>query len=59
MAMGIGFVFTSCSTVSHGPYKQNAMAEDSVDWSSKYNLMDSSDGSDDPNIKWKVWGAKY
>jgi len=36
------------------------MAEDSIDWGyNKYNMMDSPDGSDDPNAKIKIWGAKY
>ena len=58
--MGLPFIMCSCSTVSHDPYTKNNMAEDSIDWGyNKYNMMDSPDGSNDPNAKIKIWGAKY
>lgn len=53
-------VLVSCSSVKQGPYSKNNMAEDSIDWGySKYNLLDSPDGSNDPNARIKIWGAKY
>lgn len=56
MLMGL----SSCSNVSQGPYGKDNMAEDSIDWGyNKYNMMDSSDGSGDPNARIKIWGAKY
>jgi len=53
-------IFVSCSSVKQGPYTKNNMAEDNIDWGySKYNLLDSPDGSNDPNARIKIWGAKY
>lgn len=60
MLISLPFIVCSCSNVSPGPYTKNNMAEDSIDWGyNKYNMMDSPDGSDDPNAKIKIWGAKY
>ena len=55
----------SCSTVSvnndrYGFFPKPGMSEDSQDrTNTKYNMMDNSDGSRDPNAKINVWGAVY
>jgi len=55
-----GIVLCSCANVKQGPYTRNNMAEDSIDWGyNKYNMLDTPDGSNDPNAKIKIWGAKY
>ena len=60
-------IFCSCSTVQvdssnskYGFYPKPGMNEDAQDrTNTKYNLMDSSDGSKDPTANIKVWGATY
>ena len=55
----------SCSSVNvnndrYGFFPGPGMNEDSQDRNNtKYNLMDSPDGSKDPNAKINVWGANY
>lgn len=63
----IPIIFCSCSSVQvnnsnskYGFYPSPGMSEDAQDrYDTKYNIMDSSDGSKDPNAKVKVWGAVY
>jgi len=57
-------VLCSCTTVketnNYGFFPKPGMDEDSQDRNNtKYNIMDSSDGSRDPNANIKVWGATY
>jgi hypothetical protein len=51
----------SCATTQdkHGGFPAG-MSEDSQDqYNTKYNLMDSPDGKQDPNGRIKIWGAVY
>lgn len=55
---------TSCVTVDndrYGFFPGSGMSEDAQDrpYNTKYNLMDSSDGKQDPTGNVKVWGATY
>ena len=58
-------ILCSCSSVSvnndrYGFFPGPGMNEDSQDRNNtKYNLMDSPDGRQDPNAKINVWGATY
>lgn len=62
--MLMSLVLCSCTTVNetnnYGFLPKPGMNEDAQDRNNtKYNLMDSADGSQDPNAYIKVWGAKY
>lgn len=51
----------SCATTQdkHGSFP-DGMSEDSQDqYNTKYNLMDSPDGRQDPNGRIKIWGTTY
>jgi len=37
----------------------DAMCEDSQNYSTKYNMMDSQDGSKNPNAQVNIFGATY
>ena len=56
---------SSCTSVKtndrYGFFPGAGMSEDAQDRQSntKYNLMDSSDGKQDPTANIKVWGATY
>lgn len=51
-----------CASVSeknnYGFGAKPGMQEDSIN-NTKYNLMDSQDGSKDPNARVEIWGATY
>jgi len=54
----------SCSTVSKVQEEEGWFPirndEDSIDWSyNKYNMMDSSDGAQDPNIQSQIFKKKF
>lgn len=55
----------SCTTMNvdsqrYGFFPTPGMSEDAQDrTNTKYNLMDSPDGSQDPTANVKVWGATY
>jgi hypothetical protein len=57
------FTLASCASVNnnnrYGFLPRPGMTEDSHDYNTKYNLMDSPDGSKDPNGYYRVWGATY
>lgn len=60
----VPFVLASCTTVNennrYGFLPGPGMSEDAQDYPNiKYNLMDSSDGKQDPNAQVKIWGATY
>lgn len=63
----IPVIVCSCSTVQvdnssnkYGFYPKPGMNEDAQDRNNtKYNLMDSSDGRQDPTANIKFWGATY
>lgn len=58
-------MISSCSTVTvkndrYGFIPGPGMSEDGQDrYNTKYNLMDSPDGSKDPTANLKVWEANY
>lgn len=54
-------ILSSCSTTDGVKYSfLPTNQEDNINWEyNKYNLMDSSDGSKDPNAKIKIWRATY
>lgn len=60
----IPLIICSCTTVNehnnYGFFPAPGMDEDSQDrHNTKYNMMDSPDGSQDPNAHVKIWGTKY
>lgn len=57
-------LLTGCSNTkvykSEGFFPNPGMSEDAQDfYNSKYNLLDSSDGSDDPNASYKIYNKKF
>lgn len=52
------FFFLGCSNVSYQTIP-NAMSEDAQDYPTKYSLMDSQDGSSNPNAQVNVLKLKY
>ena len=52
------FFFVGCANTSYQTIP-NAMCEDSQNYSTKYNMMDSPDGSKNPNIQADVINIKY
>jgi len=65
MLLAITLALSSCANVQvdnnrYGFMPHPGMDSDSQDRNNtKYNLMDSSDGSKDPTAPIKVWGATY
>lgn len=65
LIFGLPLVLCSCASVQvdndrYGFFPTPGMQEDAQDRiNTKYNLLDSSDGSKDPNANIKVWGATY
>lgn len=60
----IPFIICSCASVNTNDrygFFPSGMSEDAQDrpYNTKYNLMDSTDGKQDPNANLKVWGATY
>lgn len=60
----VPFMLCSCASVkennNYGFFPRAGMQEDAQDFpNTKYNMMDSSDGSEDPNANIKVWKAVY
>jgi hypothetical protein len=58
----VPLVLSSCATTNdrYGFFPGAGMDEDSQDrHNTKYNLMDSPDGRQDPNANVRVWGAVY
>lgn len=60
----IPLIFSSCANVKednrYGFFPGPGMSEDAQDFpNTKYNMMDSTDGSQDPSANIKVWGATY
>lgn len=59
------FIICSCTSINtndrYGFFPGGGMSEDAQDrpYNTKYNLMDSTDGKQDPNANVKVWGATY
>lgn len=55
----------SCSTVSKvqeddGWFPSPSQSEDNINWEyNKYNLLDSQDGSEDPNAKATIFKNKF
>jgi len=63
--LGVPLVISSCANVKidndrYGFLPGPGMDSDSQDRNNtKYNLMDSSDGKQDPSANVKVWGVTY
>lgn len=58
----IPFCVSACATNDkHGFFPGPGMSEDAQDrqYNTKYNLMDSPDGRQNPNADVRVWGATY
>jgi len=58
----VPLTLSSCATTNdrYGFLPGPGMDEDSQDrHNTKYNLMDSPDGRQDPNANVRVWGAVY
>jgi hypothetical protein len=60
----VPILLSGCASVkqegNYGFFPPPGMQEDAQDrYNSKYNLLDSSDGSEDPNANIKVWKAEY
>ena len=57
------FLLMGCSTTSQVGKDQgwlpSGMAEDAQDYPTKYNMMDSPDGSKNPNAQVRIFGATY
>ena len=54
----LNFCLIGCANVSYKTIP-NAMCEDSQNYSTKYNMMDSPDGSKNPNTQVNIFGATY
>jgi hypothetical protein len=52
------FFFIGCSNTNYRNIP-DGMCEDSQNYSTKYNLMDSPDGSQDPNINAKILSREF
>jgi predicted small secreted protein len=59
----LAFILMGCSTTSQVGKDQgwlpSGMAEDAQDYPTKYNMMDSPDGSKNPNAQVRIFGATY
>jgi hypothetical protein len=59
----LAFILMGCSTTSQVRKEQgwfpSGMAEDAQDYPTKYNMMDSPDGSRNPNIQDNIFGVVY
>jgi hypothetical protein len=60
----VAITFSSCASLHednrYGFLPGPGMSEDAQDFpDTRHNMMDSSDGSQDPNARLKVWGAVY
>jgi len=52
------FAVIGCSNTSYHTIP-SGMREDSQDYNTKYNMMDSQDGSKNPNAQVRIFGATY
>jgi len=52
------FLILGCANSSYHTIP-DAMCEDSQNYSTKYNMMDSQDGSKNPNAQVNIFGATY
>ena len=59
----LAFVLMGCSTTSQvgkdEGWLPTGMTEDAQDYPTKYNMMDSPDGSRNPNIQDNIFGVTY
>ena len=59
----LAFLLMGCSTTSQVGKDQgwlpSGMAEDAQDYPTKYNMMDSPDGSNNPNVQANIFNIKY
>ena len=54
----IAYFFIGCSNTNYRNIP-DGMCEDSQNYSTKYNLLDSPDGSQDPNINAKILSREF
>ena len=52
------FFFIGCANTTYQTIP-NAMCEDSQNYSTKYNMMDSPDGRQNPNAQVNIFGVQY
>jgi len=52
------FFFMGCANISPNNTR-SGMNEDAQDYPTKYNLMDSPDGRQNPNSKARIFGVTY
>lgn len=59
----LAFILMGCASVDKVGEKEgwfpNGMSEDAQDYPTKYNMMDSQDGSRNPNAQVNVFGVQY
>jgi hypothetical protein len=56
--MGMVYLFVGCANPSYHTIP-DAMCEDSQNYSTKYNMMDSQDSSKNPNAQLNIFGVTY
>jgi hypothetical protein len=52
------FFFVGCANTSYHTIP-SGMREDAQDYNTKYNMMDSQDGSKNPNAQVRIFGVTY
>jgi len=52
------FAVIGCANTSYKSYR-SGMAEDAQDYPTKYNMMDSPDGRQNPNGQIRIFGVTY
>ena len=58
----LNFCLIGCANTYHIGQKDSipiGMSEDAQDYPTKYNMMDSPDGSNNPNAQVNIFGATY
>jgi len=56
--MAMAYLFIGCANTSYHTIP-SGMREDSQDYNTKYNMMDSPDGRRNPNAQVRIFGATY
>lgn len=54
----ITFFFIGCANTTYKTIP-SGMCEDAQDYPTKYNMMDSQDGSKNPNAQVNIFGVQY
>jgi hypothetical protein len=56
--IAIAYFFIGCANTSHNS-TPSGMAEDAQDYPTKYNMIDSPDGRQNPNGQVRIFGVTY